>query len=265
MRLTRFAILGASLGILAAAGCSDDKISAPTLPPLAGVRFINAVADTGAVDIRMIDQVEYTPTASGLNFRQGTEHQPTEAKARHLRVFPTSTNVNITPNFLLDTTITIAANTRVTLLLTGSARAKTLKFITITDDATAPAAGSIAVRVVNAGSTPVNGYLVDSIATGIADPAAASNVAPLGASAYVTRTVGKAAVRVTDVGSATINASGQGPTASVVVGANAAAGVNSPGTKFSVYYFPRGVAGSPQNTVTTPTVTWFVDRNPLDP
>ena len=261
MRLTRFAMLCLGLGL--AAACSDDDISAPTLPPLAGVRFINAVADTGAVDIRMIDQVEYTPTASALNFRQGTEHQPTEAKARHLRVFPTSTNINVTPNFLLDTTITISANTRVTLMLTGSARAKTLKFVTVTDDTSAPAAGSIAVRLVNASNAPVNGYLVDSIATGIADPATAANVAPLAASAYVNRAVGKAAVRVTDVGSATVNASTQGPTASVIAGANAAAGVNSAGTKFSVYYFPRGVAGSPQ-TSTTPAIVWFVDRNPAE-
>ena len=261
MRLTRFAMLCLGLGL--AAACSDDDISAPTLPPLAGVRFINAVADTGAVDIRMIDQVEYTPTANALNFRQGTEHQPTEAKARHLRVFPTSTNINITPNFLLDTTITISANTRVTLLLTGSARAKTLKFVTITDDITAPAANSIGVRVVNASSAAVNAYLVDTTTTALPGTATAANVAPLSASAYVDRAIGRAAVRVTDVGSTTVNASTSGPTASVIVGANPAAGVNSAGTKFSAYYFPRGVAGSAQ-TSTTAAVVWFVDRNPAE-
>ena len=262
MRLTRFAMLCLGLGL--AAACSDDDISAPDIPPLAGVRFINAVADTGSVDIRMIDQVEFSAQADQLNFRAGTQHWPTEAKARHIRVFPNSFNQAITQNHLLDTTITIAANSRVTLLLTGSARAKTLKFVTITDDPTAPAAGSIAARVVNASGASVNGYLVDSIATGIADPAAAANVAPLTASAYVSRAIGKAAVRVTDVGSATINASAQGPTALVLAGALPAAGVNSAGTKFSVYYFPRGVAGSPQNAVATPGIVWFVDRNPAE-
>ena len=262
MRLTRFAMLCLGLGL--AAACSDDDISAPTLPPLAGVRFINAVSDTGSVDIRMVDQVEYTAVANNLAFRAGTEHQPTEAKARHIRVFPNSFNINVTQNFLLDTTITISANTRVTLLLTGSARAKTLRFVTITDDASAPPAGTIAVRVVNTASGAINGYLVAATTDPIADPAAASNVAPLVPSAYVTRTAGTAAVRVTDAGSATVNASGAGPVAAVVVGENPAAGVNSAGTKFSVYYFPRGVAGSPQNGVTTPTVTWFVDRNPMD-
>ena len=262
MRLTRFAMLCLGLGL--AAACSDDDISSPTIPPLAGVRFINAVPDTGAVDIRMIDQVEFTPTASALNFRSGTEHQPTEAKARHIRVFPNSTNIDVTQNFMLDTTITIEANTRITLLLTGSARAKTLKFVTITDDASAPAAGTIAARLVNTSSAAINGYLVDTTTTAIGSTATASNVAPLSASAYVARAVGKAAFRVTDVGSTTVNASTSGPVAAVVAGENPAAGVNSEGTKFSVYYFPRGVAGSPQNSVATPTVTWFVDRNPAD-
>jgi hypothetical protein len=259
MRLTRIALLCLGMGIVAA--CSDDDISSPDIPPLAGVRFINAVADTGAVDIRMIDQIDFTPTASALNFRQGTEHQPTEAKARHIRVFPTSFNQAVTQNFLLDTTITISADSRVTLLLTGSARAKTLKFVTITDDITAPPANSIAVRVVNTSSTAINGYLVDTTNVAIADPAAAANVAPLAASPYVTRAIGRAAIRVTDAGSTTVNASTSGPTAAIIEGANAAAGVNSAGTKFSVYYFPRGVAGSPQ-TATTPAVVWFVDRNP---
>ena len=262
MRLTRIAMLCLGMGLVAA--CSDDDISAPTLPPLAGVRFINAVADTGAVDIRMIDQVEYTPTASALNFRQGTEHQPTEAKARHIRVFPTSFNQAGTQNFMLDTTITISANTRVTLLLTGSARAKTLKFVTITDETTAPASGAIDARVVNVSGAPINGYLVAAVADPIPGTATAANVGALGLSPYVSRTAGNAALRVTDVGSATVNASGAGPVATVLTGANPAAGVNSAGTKFSVYYFPRGVAGSPQNAVTTPGVVWFVDRNPAD-
>ena len=262
MRLTRIAMLCLGIGLVAA--CSDDDISAPTLPPLAGVRFINAVADTGAVDIRMIDQVDYTPTASALNFRAGTEHQPTEAKARHIRVFPTSTNQAVTQNHMLDTTITISANSRITLLLTGSARAKTLKFVTITDDASAPGTGTIAARVVNTAPTAVNGYLVAAATDPIADPAAAANVASLAQSAYVSRTAGNAAVRVTDVGSTTVNASAAGPVATILAGANPAAGVNSAGTKFSVYYFPRGVAGSPQNAVTTPTVVWFVDRNPAE-
>jgi hypothetical protein len=262
MRLSRIVLLGLGLGAMAA--CSSDDVSTPTVPPLGYVRFINAVTDTGAVDINPIDQIEFGSEVKKLNFKEGTEYLPYEAKARHLRVFPNSTNIAVSSGVLLDTTITVTADSRVTLLLTGSARAKTLKFVTVNDDATAPPAGMIAIRLVNTASGAVNGYVVDTTTSPIADPAAASNVGLLGQSPYVTRAVGKAAIRVTDVGSATVNASALGPIATVTTGANPAAGVNSAGTKFSVYYFPRGVAGSPQNAVATPTAVWFVDRNPAD-
>jgi len=110
MRFSRLAIL--CLGIGTIAGCRASDVSDPSLPPLGSVRFINAVADTGAVDIPMIDQVEFSAVANAFVFRQGSEHQPVEAKARHIRVFPTSTNPAITSNYLLDTTITIAAGSR---------------------------------------------------------------------------------------------------------------------------------------------------------
>ena len=265
MRLSRIVVLCVSAAV--AAACSSDKISTPSVPTLGGVRFINAVTDTSSVDIRMIDQVEFSAVANALAFRAGTEHQPTEAKARHIRVFPTSTNIAVTQGILLDTTITIQANTRQTLLLTGSARAKTLKFVVISDVTTAPAAGQYAVRVVNTSPAAIDAYLVDSVTRAITGTSpTAANVAVLAPTAYVTKAVANAAaVRTTDAGvTTTVNASAAAPVATVITGALPAAGVNSEKTVFSVYYFPRGVLGSPQNGVATPTVVWFVDRNPAD-
>ncbi len=267
MRFSRLAIL--CLGIGAVVGCRASDVSDPTLPAIGGVRFINAVADTGAVDIRMIDQVEFSAVGNAMTFRTGTEHQPTEAKARHLRVFPTSTNPAITSNYLLDTTITITANSRQTLLLVGSARTKsTLKFVVINDNPTTPAAGQIGVRVVNASSGAINGYVVADTTVAIADPATAANVGAIGASAYVLRPMGSAALRVTDVGSTKVNVSAPGPVAAAPLsGELPAAGVNSEKTVFSVYYFPRSVAGStaPQSAAfLVPGLVWFVDHNPAD-
>lgn len=262
MRFSRFVMLAATLGAMTA--CDDNDISAPSIPPTASVRLINAVADTGAVDIMMIDQVEFSANGIAVPFRGGTEYFPTEAKTRRIKVFPTSRNINITQNHLLETTVDIQANTRVTLLLTGSARSKTLNFVVINDDASAPPAGMIAVRVVNAATGAVNGYLVNATTDALPGTATAANVAPNTASAYVTRAVGSAALRFTDVGSATVTASVAGPTATVLTGALPAAGVNSEGTKFSVYFFPRGVAGSANNALATPAGVWFVDRNPAD-
>src|SRR6476620_12205800 len=178
------------LGIAALAGCSEQEITSASLPPNGAVRFINAVADTGAVDIRMIDQIEFSAVANGLDFRSGTEHQLTEAKVRKVRVFPTSRDINVTPNALLDADLTVEANKRVTFVLVGSARAKTLHFVTIVDDVPAPPAGSIAVRLVNVAGGPINGYIVTAPTDPVADPAAAANVASLAASAYITRTSG---------------------------------------------------------------------------
>jgi len=234
MRLSRFVLL--CLGVGVAAACSEDKISSPSIPTLGGVRFINAVADTSAVDIRMVDGVDFVAVANGLAFRAGTEHQPTEAKAHHLRVFPTSTNINVTSGILLDTTITIQPNVKQTLLLTGSPRAKTLKFIVISDVTTAPAAGQYGVRVINTSTGAIDAYLVDAVSTAITGIApAVANVAVLAPSAYTTKSVvNAAAIRATDAGvNATVNASGAAPVALVVAGELPAAGVNSEKTVFS--------------------------------
>ena len=61
---------------------------------------------------------------------------------------------------MLDTTITFAANANVTLLLTGSARAKTVKFVVLTDNPPAAAAGQIAVRAVNTATGAIDAYVV---------------------------------------------------------------------------------------------------------
>jgi hypothetical protein len=264
MRLSRLVILAG--GVAALAACNNsDTVTDPSTPPLGGVRFVNAVADTGSVDITMIDQIEWSAKGVGLAFRAGTEYFPTEAKSRRVRVFPTSTNISVTSQILLDTTLAVAANTRVTYLLTGSARSKTLRFIAITDETAQPPAGQISVRMVNASTGAVSGYLVNTTSDALPGTATYSNVGALGVSSYVNKATGAAAVRATDVGSATVNASGAGPTAPAgPTGSFPSAGVTQAGTNFSVYYFPRGVAGSPQNALTTPALVWFVDRNPCD-
>ena len=137
MRLTRMVLLAAGLAALTA--CDSDEVTTPNLPPLGSVRFINAVNDTLAVDIRAVDQVEFSPVVSDLRYRQGTNHQPIEAKSRQFRVFATSRTIGVTSVPLLDATVDVAANSRVTLLLVGNARDKSsLKFVTINDDVTAP-------------------------------------------------------------------------------------------------------------------------------
>jgi len=265
MTLSRFGLLCAA--ITAIVGCSSTDITNTALPPLAGVRYINALTDTGLVDIRMVDQVEWSATANALDFRKGIEHQPTEAKARHIRVFSfASRDVNVVQQVLVDTTITFAENTKSTLLLTGSARAKTAHFVVIDDAPPTTAANQIAVRAVNASTGAIDAYVVTFPGDAIAGSPTAANIAVNAASPYITRATGVVALKVTDAGSTTANASAAGPPASAPpIGTpfNPSAGIDTGTSAFSVYYFPRGVAGSAQNAITTPGIVWFVDRVPI--
>lgn len=267
MRLSRFLVISVVLAAIAA--CNDDEITNTTPPPLAGVRFINAMSDTGAVDIRMIDQVAWSAFALSLAFRSGTEHQPTEAKTRRIRVFPTSTNPAVTSNFMLDTTLTFTANQNYTVLLTGSAKAnpKTIRFVALADSP--PAATDVALRAFNLGCAAgnIDLYLTRQATDPRPAQPAAGNVAPMAASPYVTRAPDTLLfARVTNAGDTTTVATAQGPRATVTPGTRPAAGVNSPGTVLTAFCFPRSVAGTsaPQDTVSfnRSAVVYFVDRVP---
>lgn len=261
MRFTRLVLLSLMVGV--AGACDSDKVTTASEPAHSDLRFISAVADTGAVDITFIDQIDMSnQLGKALAFRAGTAYQPVEAKARRIRVFPTSLNIAVTSQVLLDTTITVPAGQRVTLLLTGASRtAGQLKFVMIEDNTTAPASGQINVRAVNASTGAISGYLVNTTADAVSGTATFNNIGVNSASAYVGRATGAAALRFADVGTTTVRASQAGPnTPAAVAGAFPAAGLQSAGTNFSVYYFGPARAGS----VSTPGAVWFVDRNPCD-
>lgn len=264
MRFTRLATL--ALGLAALTAC-EDEVTSPDTPPLGGVRYINAVADTFAVDITMIDQLEWSANARNLNFRAGTEHFPTEVGERRVRVFAfNSANPNIggVTTILLDTTLTVTVDQRSTFLLTGSARAGNLRFVEIVDNPPEAAAGQISVRAINTSTGAVDVYYVPRDTSTITGAPAIDNLAAMAVSPYQGRATGAVAARVTPDNSTTVAASQAGPAApSTLPGATPAPGVDVAGSGFSVYYFPRGVAGSPQNSRSTPAVVWFVDKQAI--
>jgi hypothetical protein len=263
MRLSRLVLL--TLGTVTAVACGGADVTTPKVPPLSSVRFINGLSDTGAVDVRAVDQVAYSPVANNLAYRAATVYQNSAVGVRQFRVFPTSTNINVTSGVLADASVTLPANTRLTLLVTGSARAGTINLWVIDDGADAPPDGQVSVRLVNSAPGVINGYLVNTVTDPIPATATYSGLGTLIRSPYVAKNAGAAAVRVTDAGSGTINASAAGPAApAALAGQKPAAGVTSPGTSFSVYYFGPGAAGSANAAVTSPSLIWFVDRNPCD-
>jgi hypothetical protein len=266
MRLSRFVML--CFGTAALSACGKDEVTAPSLPPLAEVRVIYAVSDTGGVDIHPVDMVELWAPANNLAFRSGTEYFPTKAGVRHIRVFPTSTDISVTSQIMADELITLVAGSRYTLLLSGSARAKTLRLWVINDDTSPPPTGQIGVRMINAATGQVHGYLVVAPTDPLPGSPTFTAVLPVTPSGYSNRPAGATALEVTDPGSSTVNASEAGPSAPAALpGAKPGAGVDSQGSKFSAYYFPPSVAGSaaPQTPAfLSAAIIWFVDRNPCD-
>ena len=275
LRPSLLLVLGAAL---LSAACDDDTgVTNSSRPPLAGVRFVNALPDTFDVDIRYIDQVDWSPHANKLGFRAGTAHQATEAGTRHIRVFaqpgPGANGADpaVVSQILLDTTITFEVDRRYTLLLTGSARANTERFVLFEDNPPDIAATQVAVKVVNAGYTGnVDAFLTTAANTAISGAPATGGVAPLAASAYVVRDTGTfAAVRFANAGTTTAVASLAGPAGTVGTNLiNPEAGVRVGGTALTAFVFPASApvtAGTrtPANTTfTTPGVLWLVDKLP---
>ena len=137
MKLNRLSILLAAAVPLAA--CEKDTGGTPTvLPPLAYVRYVNAVSDLNSLDLRFVDFVEGSPNFTNVVFRQFTPYQAAYAGTRQLRLFTNplayetgpagngAVNVAspaegsaIAAQVLRDTTVTLAPNTYYTIYAVG--------------------------------------------------------------------------------------------------------------------------------------------------
>lgn len=261
MRLSRFII---PVSLLLLASCSiDDGPTQNTRPDLAGVRFINALVDAGAVDARMIDQTQWSAYALGLNYRQSGITLPTQAGARPVKVW-TASNVLEDIDLIIEQTVTITAGQNVTLLLTGSVAGGTARIEVIPDPVPAEAAGQIHVRAVNASDTPADISWVDG-----GGASAAVSVGALGTTDYLVRPTGLVTASFTvagDAGSPRVGDAPAGAPESGLIGATA--GYTAEGSGLSAFIFGPAVAGSPSDlgaAYLEPGVVWFVDRIPAPP
>src|SRR5688572_9469268 len=141
MKYYRAALVAAAA--LAAACDRETGPTDPNLAPVAFVRYVHAVVDTGATDWRPIDRLEDSPSGIAIAFRAFTSYQGMGVWARHLRIFPTTTNINQTSAHLIDMTITFAQDTYYTLVHVGNARGGTDRLLVIEDDNSAPPAGQV--------------------------------------------------------------------------------------------------------------------------
>ncbi len=190
----------------AVAACQKDTAGVYNPPPpLAGLRFFDAVPDTTFMDFRTVDLVQYSPNAVRARFRTGGDpngvsngtnsppYQPIRTGSHDIRVFLDSAITGNSNNTLavdtivmFDTTMNFVENHNYTFILYGSARAKTLHALVLDDSAMAvPADNSIWVRTVNLASDTTGVGVPDVFVTTAAAPAGTPTFA---APAYLTKT-----------------------------------------------------------------------------
>jgi hypothetical protein len=276
MRVSRIGL--ALVGALLAVGCNKDDgpFFAPQVP-LAYTRFINAIPDTGSVDFRFVDLVEYSPFAVQLAYRGFTPYQGTATGARHLKVFTNPGGVNTQiPNVtgvVLDESPTFEAGKYYTLVAVGYARTTGTPRVKLQvyEDVIPDPGSQVAFRVVNlaTGLSSLDVSLTANSTDAIpATPNVADNLAYLTASAYLTRATGNAWFRVQESTSATEIVSGNGRQAPVGAAGDplnnltTIGGSGQAGSVVTAWVFPRSVAGSTAPSVTTPTIVFTVDKHP---
>lgn len=267
----------ALIGALMVAGCSKDDgpIVAPDVP-LAYTRFINAIPDTGSVDFRFIDFLEYSPFAIQLNFKQFTPYQGTAPGARHLRVFTDpggEPSLDDVTQILVDEMPQFEAGKYYTLVAVGNSRSGGV-VLQVFEDEIPDAGTNVAFRVVHLGTGLGSVNVGITAASDDAIPAPTfSSVAYLGETAYVTRATGAAWFRVQETTAATEIVSGNGRQAPAGVAGNPLAqqttigGSGQAGSVVTAFLFPRSVAGSkaPQGSANAaPAIVFVVDKHPRE-
>jgi hypothetical protein len=255
------------VGAAGLAACSSDEVSGvPTqLAPAATVRYVNAVADTSALDFRFVDgDVEGSPQFAGMTFRQFTPYQRARAGTRRLRVFtnpvPYANNIAVAQQQHIDTTFNFEAGKRYTIMSYGFARATATprhRLVIIEDVLpTTLAATAVGVRTIHAaaGVGNVNVFVQPSeTPAGITGATAtASNVAPLAATPYLSlnaRPVGSLLYRwdIAPVGATTpvtVTPSSGLPGQAGTAAANPLAGFQVGRSVITAIVFGPSVAGS---------------------
>lgn len=137
------------------AGCTKDATFVEPLPPLAAIHFVHAVPDTMAMDFRVVDIVSNAGLFDASFRTANMFYTGIEAGSRQIRVFISSTNEAVTKNPIYDTTFAFTADADYTFIHTGFARtgqSPARAVWIVPDNATAPAAGQIGLRLIHAGA-----------------------------------------------------------------------------------------------------------------
>ncbi len=258
-------------------GCNKNEGAITgSIPPTGAFRYVNAVPDTGPLDYRPVDAVEYSPNMFAAAFRAFAPYQAMAPGSRHIRVFMNNTDPAIASIVMFDTTYTVAANVYYTFLHYGFARtgqAPAAGVVITTDTIPDPAAaGQVALRLIHAAAGLGNvDIFIGRKSAGIPATPTYTNVPFLGVTTYTQIAADTTVKRVW------VNATGTATTLIAIdapLGALGTTGQNAiepvPGTQvagtvYSTIFVARSVLGStaPQTAAfTAPSVIFPIDRRP---
>jgi len=266
-RILQVSMLCLAVGVLNA--CTPEEVIVTEDIPTAGVRFVHAVPDTGAMDMRPVDIVENS-TFYAVPFRGTTLlfYKNARAGSRHFRIFMSGTTAAVASTVVKDTTFTLEAGHRYTFILWGFARTGSspgLKLDIIDDNPADPGAG-VALRLVNAaaGLGALDGRQYPTTPGTLPPTATWAAVPALSASAYVAAPAGSIKYNLQPAGGGTAlftDATALAGSAATV-DLEALPGTTVAGSAVSGIVFPRSVAGSQAANFTTPGIIFVWDRRP---
>jgi len=138
------------------AACHPDAVTNSPVVPKAGIHYVNAIPDTGAMAFRVVDIVSNSGLF-GVAFRGMNAYaQGIEAGSRDIRVFMDGTNPAVASTVMFDQTSAFTADAEYTFLAYGYARAgqtPAKKVVITTAAPPAVATGLVHVRVIQLAST----------------------------------------------------------------------------------------------------------------
>lgn len=279
---------------VAANACNnlDEVVPTPTIPT-AGVRFIHAVPDTGALDMRFVDIVENNAhfriayrnnpvTSGGVTASTLVLYRPAKAGTRNFVIFQNDTNQTIADNELKDTVVTLVEGKNYTALLWGNGRGTPAMRLDFFEETEAPdTSTSVSLRVMNATGVTIDAEQYTSTGAATGTPTTGwTSIPSLSMSPYFTRATGQVRIRVRSPAAGaslfTTDPLALVGAAASFSGDTSCGGTNQPqcdmqripgttmaGSAVTMIVFPRSTAGSPApSTFTTSAASFIWDRRP---
>ncbi len=288
--MRRFLLLSVVCLVAGAAGaCHTDTIIATEDIPTAGVRFINAVPDTGGaygLDLRFVDMVENSAqfrigfrngpqTSSGITGSSSVEFKPSRAGSRHFVIFLDDTLQSAAQIKLKDTTVTLVAGKNYTALLWGQARAggSPVMKLSFFEEVVPDPGTQVALRVINTTGAAIDVTQFVKGATMSATPTW-SNVPAMSISSFVTAAPGAIMYNVRAAGSATnmfndiqalLGTPATSSAGTSVLDIAPIPGTSVAGSAVTLVVYPASVVGSRAVQFSAAGGSFIWDRRPPNP